>query len=148
MFKTLQFVWRVVNKHWEMFVLTFAYREVFLIYSEMKWKRPTIMFPHLVKADQCGLWLLNFFYRKEPLDSGKHHSHGIMMLLFLIVSVRKEAEHDSSMAKGSKVMLRGDMQTPTKGTEMVTPVGLGQGQECSWDFLAPSKNKTSHFLLK
>lgn len=62
--------------------------------------------------------------------------------------VRKEAEHEGSVAKGSMVMLRGDMQTPTKGTEMVTPMGSGQGQELPRDFLAPSKNKTSHFLLK
>lgn len=70
------------------------------------------------------------------------------MPLFSTVSVRKEAEHESSVAKGSMVMLRGDMQTPTKGTEMVTPVGSRQGQELPRDFLAPSKNKTSDILLK
>ena len=92
----------------------------------------------------------NFFYiyRKETWASGKLHSHVITMPLFSTVSVKKEAEHESSVAKGSTIMLRGDMQTSTKGTEMVTPMGSGQGQELPQDFLAPSKNKTSHFLLK
>lgn len=91
----------------------------------------------------------NFYiYRKEPWASGKLHSRVITMPLFSTVSVRKEAEHEGSVAKGSTVLLRGDRQTPTKGTEMVTPMGSGQGQELPRDFLALSKNKTSHFLLK
>lgn len=69
--------------------------------------------------DSGSFFAYNFFiYRKETWACGKLHSHVIMMPLFSTVSVKKEAEHESSVAKGSTVMLRGDVQTPTKGTEM------------------------------